>query len=136
MSVIDELKIKDVEKIEKKLASFSKVLEEIKIDFGVIEARTDNKEREDRIEKIKISLGPAALMVNPLCIMAAKDAMEKEERLAREQLCKSVESGDVALVRDSECRELKEECETFMFEFNRKSKSKEKKLSRKLRNGW
>lgn len=112
-NIIDELEIKDVEQVKKKLSSFSKALEEIKIDFGVTEDRTDNKEREDRVEKIKISLGPAALMVNPLCVMAAKDAMEEEERLVREQLYKGIESGDIALVSDSENHELKEEYETF-----------------------
>jgi Skp family chaperone for outer membrane proteins len=54
----------------------------------------------------------------------------------KNKLCELVKSGSVVLVDDSEGSELKDEFDKFSFEFNRKTKSKEDKLPKKLRNGW
>ncbi len=55
---------------------------------------------------------------------------------SKNKLCELVKSGSVRLINDSEDPQLKEEFKKFSFEFNRKTKSKEGKLPKRLRNGW
>lgn len=55
---------------------------------------------------------------------------------SKNKLCDLVKSRSVTVVDDSEDSELKEEFKKFSFEFNGKTKSKEDKLPKKLRNGW
>ena len=61
------------------------------------------------------------------------NAMNKKNK---HKLCELVKSRRVVLVNDSEDRELKEEMTKLSFEFNRKTKSREDKLPKKLRKGW